>query len=390
MKYFDHDATTPLGAAARQAWLEAVDRFPGNPSSPHRVGERANVALDEAREELSSWLGCSPLDLVWTGGATEAGNTVFHHYWRRFPDAEEIWVSAVEHPSVLAAAERYFGKRARRISVTEQGVVDPAWLADQTALPGLVAVMAANNETGILQPWEEIGAWCRERNIPFICDAAQWIGKLPSAGLGQCDWVMGSAHKFGGPVGVGFLKCPARGVTTPLLVGGPQERLRRSGTEDVAGVLALTAALRECESRLTSAWIEERLRRRRRFEERLREQMPGVSVLGVSVPRLWNTLSLIMPASDCRFRWVVKLDRNGFAVSTGSACSSGKESASHVLMAMGIEAEAAGRAIRCSSGPDTGEADWEELGRAMARIHREENRKPSQLADRESIGASSR
>ncbi len=367
MHYFDHNATTPLSEAARRAWLEAVERFPGNPSSPHRMGSRAERALAEAREALAAWLGCSPFDLVWTSGATEASNMVFHHYAERLPQSAEVWVSAIEHPCVLQAAAAFLGKeRVRRIPVTTEGTASLDWLEAQAVRPALVAVMAANNETGVLQPWEKIREWCQKREIPFLCDAAQWIGKMPAAGLGQCDWMIGCAHKFGGTVGVGFLKCPAESSVEPLLVGGYQELSRRAGTENVAGILAMAAALEERESLLSADWMASRRQWQRRFEESILDFLPGTQILGRGTDRLWNTISMVMPACDCRFRWVVKLDRLGFAVSTGSACASGKEKPSHVLAAMQCSASAAGRTIRCSSGPETSEQEWEALAEALA------------------------
>src|SRR6266487_3875959 len=167
--YLDHNATTPLLPEARQAWLDAAEQFIGNPSSPHRVGARADAAITHAREKLARILGCDPLDIVWTSGATESNNTVLHHFAHNLPDDREVWVSAIEHPCVLAPAQHYFGSRLRRIPVSN---------------PGFIAVMAANNETGVIQPWETLLALCRDREIPFFCDAPQWIGKMPAFGLG--------------------------------------------------------------------------------------------------------------------------------------------------------------------------------------------------------------
>src|SRR4051812_20837958 len=203
MIYFDYNATTPLSPAARDAWLKAADEFPANPSSPHRLGGRAESALAQARQTLARLLGCDALDLVFTSGATESNNTVLHHAARVLPDDKEIWISSIEHPCVLAPAQHYFGARLRTIPVVREGVVDLDWMRRQLAAnpPGVIAVMAANNETGVLQPWEQVLALCRENHIPFFCDAAQWVGKLPANGLGACDFVSGCAHKFSGPKG---------------------------------------------------------------------------------------------------------------------------------------------------------------------------------------------
>jgi cysteine desulfurase len=243
-------------------------------------------------------------------------------------------------------------------------VVELDWLADalRSARPALVAIMAANNETGALQPWREVLALCRAREVPFFCDAAQWLGKQPSLGLGDCDWLTGSAHKFGGPRGVGFLKVPSALGITPLLRGGPQEEKRRAGTENVPGALAMVAALQERETHLSMAGAgDQRSAARNRFERELLAALPGAEIIAANVPRLWNTSCALMPEADCQSRWVVKLDKLGAAVSTGSACASGKEEPSHVLRAMGLAPAEAARALRFSSGWETKASDWAAL-----------------------------
>ncbi len=369
MLYFDHNATTPLHPAAREAWLAAVDQFMGNPSSPHRVGARAEAALNTARAQLAGFLGCDPLDLVWTSGATESNNLALHHCAHRLAPTAEVWVSALEHPCVLAAVQHYFPRRHRLIPVTRAGVADLGWLRRELPKnpPGLVALMAANNETGVLQPWRAVQALCRAGRVPFLCDAVQWIGKLPAAGLGECDWVSGSAHKFGGPKGVGFLKCPA-GRVEPLLFGGGQEAGRRAGTENVAGVSAMLAALTAREAALKDNGEKVMERQRTAFEKRLRAALPGAEIVGAGAARLWNTVSVVMPEADCPQRWVVKLDKAGFAVSTGSACASGREEPSHVLAAMGYAPGPTGRVLRFSSGWETTGAEWRALGQALVAV----------------------
>jgi cysteine desulfurase len=364
VRYFDHNATSPLCQAAREAWLAAVERYPANPSSPHRLGARADAALGEARQSVAEWLKCSPMDIIWTSGATEANNSLFFH---ASTDGEaEVWVSAIEHPSALEAARRWLGKRVRLIPVTAGGVIDLGWLEDhlKESRPGLVAVMAANNETGVLQPWREALWLCREREVPFACDAAQWIGKISSAGLGECDFVTGCAHKFGGPVGVGFMKVSA--LFRSFLVGGEQEDGRRAGTENVPSILAMTAAWKLREKQIAEGEAEARERWRGRFLQQVQAELPDIEIVGAGARRLWNTVAALMPsAADCRRRWVVMLDKAGFAVSTGSACASGKEKSSHVLTAMGLDPSKASRMLRFSSGWDTTDQDWQALGDAL-------------------------
>ena len=202
-----------------------------------------------------------------------------------------------------------------------------------------------------------------------MCDATQWIGKLPASGLGACDFVSGSAHKFGGPRGAGFLKCPSDSTVAPLLAGGKQEGGRRAGTENVAGVLAMVAALEVRESALARGAQRERLAWREEFEQALTGELFGASIVGAGADRLWNTVSAKMPETECRQRWVVKLDKAGFAVSTGSACASGREEPSHVLAAMGLEAGEAGRVLRFSSGWETPRGDWQKLLAGLREVH---------------------
>jgi cysteine desulfurase len=371
MLYFDHNATSPLHPAARQAWLDASKRFIGNPSSLHRVGARADAALSEAREKLAAFLGCHALDLVFTSGATESANTVFHHAARTLAPDAEVWLSAVEHPCVTEAARQHFPKHHRFVPVSREGLVDLNWLAKKLkrARPGLLAVMAVNNETGVIQPWREVLALCRAHAVPFFCDAVQAIGKLPAAGFGECDWVSGSAHKFGGPRGVGFLKCPAKGRVEPLLRGGAQEEGRRAGTENVASVLAMVAALEAREQAMRTGVRLSSLRDR--FEQQLVQILPGSTVIASDSPRVWNTTLARLPEVGCRTRWVVKLDKLGVAASTGSACASGKEQPSPVLTAMGYTAADAARALRFSAGWETTEADWQQLLDVLTQAHRE-------------------
>ena len=359
--YFDHNATAPLHPTARQAWLEAAETFVGNPSSLHRMGARADAALEQARARLAGMLDCQLQDIVWTSGATEASNQVLHHFAHTLPPDAPICVSAIEHPSVVEAAEHYFGNQVRRIPVNCAGVVDLDWLAEELAQqrPGFVAVMAANNVTGVIQPWEQVAQLCRGAEVPYFCDAVQWLGKETPRGLGDCDFVSGCAHKVGGPRGIGFLKCRAKGGFKPLLFGGPQEESRRAGTENVAGALALVTTMEARHSLLSER--EARMQMRDRFIQSLTAELPGVEIIGVSQRRLWNTVAAMLPEVDCRQRWAVKLDKLGVVVSTGSACSSGKEEPSPVLLAMGYTPGQAGRVLRFSSGWETVEKDWETL-----------------------------
>jgi cysteine desulfurase len=370
MLYFDHNATAPLASEAREAWLNAADNYPGNPSSQHRLGARADTALQDARVRLAEFLGCDAFEIVWTSGGTESNNMVLHHFARTLPSDREVWVSDLEHPSVLETALKWFGPRMRRLPAERNGTVSLPCLRQELPRhrPGFIAVMAANNETGVLQPWGEILELSRRHDVPFFCDAVQWLGKMPAAGLGQCDFVSGCAHKFGGPRGIGFLKCPSGIAMESLIIGGPQEEGRRAGTENVAAAVSMMAALEAREKAMQAGGHEQRTEWRTRFERQMMNQLPGSEVVGIRVPRLWNTISALMPEADCQHRWVVKLDKLGFAVSTGSACASGREESSHVHSAMGFSAAEASRVLRFSSGWETTEEDWQQLLEALEKV----------------------
>jgi cysteine desulfurase len=364
-RYFDHNATTPLHPAARAAWLETADQFWQNPSSLYREAGAARQRLEDCREQVADHLGCQAEEIVFLSGATEANNAVIAH--AAASGWENIAVSAVEHPCLLEPAQHCFREHCHAIPVTPEGMADLAALEEilVTHRPRLVAVMAANNETGVIQPWSAGLALCRKHGALFHCDAAQWIGKLPSAGLGACDFLTGSAHKFGGPKGVGFLKVPESGTPLRWLRGGPQEERRRAGTENLPAIAAMVAAWDALEPDLTSHKAV-RLAARQSFEDKIPSLVSGVQLIASSAPRLWNTVLLTVPA-PINLKWLTRLSALGFSVSTGSACSRGA-GASDVLRAMGLADAAGSRVLRLSAGWDTTPADWQALAEAMASV----------------------
>ncbi|HEY8990357.1 MAG TPA: aminotransferase class V-fold PLP-dependent enzyme [Luteolibacter sp.] len=372
MPYFDHNATTPLAAVARDTWLRAQDEAWWNPSSPYRAAAQVKIRLDAAREKFAILLGDEAERYVFTSGATEAANLVLAWWAKTLPADARIAVNPTEHPCVLEAAKYFFGDRVRWLTVNESGVVDLAAMTKSNLLGyssdrvAAVVVMAANNETGVLQPWAEIAAACREAGVAYLCDASQWLGKLPAGGIGGDGFVIASAHKFGGPKGVGLLKLAPQSEGLRGQLGGGQEHGHRGGTEDFPGIAAMGAALAEAEQK--KVFLEtERLHWREEFERAVVAAVPGVRVVAADADRLWNTVSLIMPFAD-NTRWVARLDKRGFQVSTGSACATGKSGPSHVLAALGIDADEAKRVVRVSSGWETTADDWRALAAALAEV----------------------
>ena len=365
-QFFDHNATTPLRAEARAAWCEAADSYWLNPSSPYRAASRVRVRLDAAREQLAGLLEVAVERLVFNSGATEGNNTVFAHWARTLPAGSRVGVSPTEHPSVIEAAKVYLGPRVVWLDLDDRGQVDPVELERRLEAGELAAisVMAANNETGVLNPWERIARAARVAGVSMHCDASQWIGKLAPTGLGACDWLTGCGHKFGGPRGTGFLVGPESGAAYVGLYGGAQEAGHRAGTEDVAGVVATVAALAAAETERGVCNGQAR----DGFERALRTALPEVAIIAGDVARLWNTVSLVVP-EFASVRWIRGLEKRGFLVSAGAACSTGKAGPSPVLAAMGVDSAAMRRVLRISSGWRTTEADWSALCGAMVEVY---------------------
>ncbi|MCU0791340.1 MAG: aminotransferase class V-fold PLP-dependent enzyme [Opitutaceae bacterium] len=367
MPYFDHNATTPLADCARDIWLKVQAENWHNPSSPTRASARAKIRLDGYHEAVSVVLGGAPADYVFNSGATEGAHSVLAHWAASMPGDARIAVARTEHACVLAAAGRFFGGRIDWLPHDGAGVVSAETVAAAASRGARgVVVMAANNETGVLQPWPEIAEACRAADAAYLCDATQWLGKLPGAGLGACGaWVIASGHKFGAPKGVGIVKLPG-GKKEPDFIaqgGGGQEGGRRAGTEDLAGMAAFCAALVECEQKHV-IWESQRETWRIAFERALQAALPGTRILGADTDRLWNTVFAIMPAGE-QARWVTKLDKRDVQVSTGAACGAGKDGPSHVLAALGVPPDEAKRALRFSAGWGTTEADWAALLQAL-------------------------
>ncbi len=366
--YFDFNATTPLHPAAREAWLRAAETGWQNPSSLYREAATVKHRLEDCRERLGDLLGCEPARIVFTSGATEANNAVLRMLAARLPADRPVLTSPMEHPSVQAPLRAAFKGRVRELAVRPDTTVDMEAFraALRESRPVLATVMAANNECGTLLPWREMVLACKEAGVPFHCDATQWIGKLPAHGLGACDYLTGSAHKFGGPKGAGFLVLKAEDEPLGWLTGGPQENGRRAGTENYPAIAAMMAALEALTPALPEvAQQQERLREA--FTAAACKANPGTKVVGEGAARLWNTVMLILPRHDHR-KWLARLSQQGFAVSTGSACSAGHDGASQVLQATGATLEEMKRVLRISGGWETTETEWTALAEAMARV----------------------
>lgn len=358
--YLDHNATTPLRLEAWEVMqLYSRERF-GNPASAHWAGRQARRGLEEAREQVAALIGARPEEMLFTSGGTESNNLALAGVARALQvQGRHIVTTAVEHSSVLEtlrALERE-GFAVTFLPVDDEGRVDAGAVAGALRSDTiLVSIALANNEVGTIQPIHEISCLTRSRGVLLHTDAVQAAGKLPMdvSALGV-DLLSLSAHKIYGPKGVGALYV-RRGVSlAPLQHGGPQERERRAGTENVAGLVGFGEA-----ARLACQELEETMARCSYLTERLwqglQRNVPGVKLNGPFTGRLANTLNVGFPGVMGE-SLMMGLDLEGIAVSTGSACAAGAVEPSHVILAMGRTDEEAKSAVRFSLGKDTTEAE---------------------------------
>lgn len=345
--YLDWNATAPLRPEAWAAMTAALDQC-GNPSSVHRRGRAARGLVEAAREAVAALVGMPPEGVVFTSGGTEANALALSGSGRA-----RVLVSAIEHAAVLEAAPA-----AERIPVDGEGVVALAALDRLLAAdprPALVSVMLANNETGVIEPAAAIAEIAHRHGALYHCDAVQAAGKLPLdvAALGA-DLLTLSAHKLGGPPGVGALVVRPDLDLAPLIRGGGQERGRRAGTENLPGIAGFGAA---AQAALAQMGVWDRVRvLRETLERAVIGLAPEAVVIAAAAPRLPNTAAIALPGMPAETQ-VIALDLDGVMVSAGAACSSGKVRASHVLEAMGAGPDLARSTIRISLGWETDEAD---------------------------------
>ena len=350
--YLDYNATAPLCPEAKAAMIAALE-CAGNPSSVHAEGRRARALVETAREQVAALVGAKPSQVVFTSGATEA------NAWALSPDFDTVFVSGIEHDSVLANAK---AGRATVVSIPAgpDGIarietVAAHVLSGKAVGRAIVALQMANNETGVIQSVADLASFAREHGLSVHTDAVQAVGRIAIdfRELGV-DTLALSAHKMGGPKGVGALVIRDGFELSPLIRGGGQERRRRAGTENVAAIAGFGAAAVVAVSGLQDVGRIAALRDH--LEANVRAASSGAIVIGANAPRLANTSLLALKGKSAE-NLIIKLDLAGISVSAGSACSSGKVGQSHVLTAMGLEPEIASSAIRVSLGPETTEND---------------------------------
>jgi cysteine desulfurase len=370
MIYLDYNATTPLCDAAREAMLPYLDRHFGNPSSVHAAGREARAAIDDARDKLAALLHIKPHEIIFTSGGTESCNLAVLGLARRRSSRGGHVISAkTEHHAVLNAVEhleKHESFEVTWLNVSSDGIVDIDQLAKSIRRETrLVSIMAANNETGVIQPLREISQICRERGVLLHSDMVQSFGKIETD-LSLVDAASFAAHKFYGPKGAGFLFLRSGLSIQPIMFGGAHENERRPGTENVAAIAGMAAAaewtLRDRESEQER---EEGLRDE--LWRRISKSVPEAKQNGANAPRLANTLNLSLLGLDSE-TLLIALDLEGVCASSGSACMVGSVVASHVLLAMGLPIERARSAVRFSLGKWTTADEIKAAGDAVQKI----------------------
>ncbi len=373
--YFDHNATTPLAPEVMEAMLPYMSSIYGNPSSVHRYGRLARNALEQARQQVADLLGAQANQVVFTSGGTEANNLALKGSLQAHQPAR-LALSSIEHAAMLgpAAQLEQAGWQLDMIPVDTQGVVTEAAL--QQALSQqtqLVSVMAANNETGVLQNLPALVSTARsvKEDMLFHSDACQMAGKLPLnfAELGL-DMLTLSAHKLYGPQGAGALIVSRHIDLQPQISGGGQESGHRSGTENLAAIVGFGQAAELAVQRQQQRQ-QQALALRQQLQQALIEQ-PGITVFSVEAERLPNTLQFSVAGIDGE-TLLMQLDKKGFAVSSGSACQSGKTDPSHVLLAMQVDAAVARGSIRVSFGEQNTQAQVTQFVESLAQIKKQFN-----------------
>lgn len=354
MIYLDYNATTPLDPEVRAAMLPFLGELFGNPSSPHATGRAARAALDDCRDRVARVLGCKPSELVFTSGGTESNNLALHGaVLARRNRGRHLITSAVEHQAVLQPLQwlaQEYGCELTILPVDTEGRVDPDAVANALRNDTiLVSIQAANNEIGTLQPVATIGQLCRQRGVLFHTDAAQWCGKEPlqNVDVFSADLASMCAHKFYGPKGAGLLYVRSPLQLPPLLRGGSHELDRRAGTENLAAIAGLTAALERFVP--SPVFAREQLAPLALQLRAALAPLPGVTLRSPAGGSLANTVAFTVAGTDS-IALLAALDLEGICAASGSACSSGALEPSHVIQALGVASAEAGSLVRLSLG----------------------------------------
>jgi cysteine desulfurase len=369
MIYLDYNATTTLCDDAREAMLPYLERHFGNPSSVHAAGRETRVAVDDARDKLAAILRAKPHELIFTSGGTESNNLAVLGFARCRSSKKHLISCRTEHHAVFNAIE-YLEKRegfaVTWLNISQDGIVDLGQLADSIRDDtALVSIMAANNETGVIQPLPEISEICRAKGVLLHSDMVQSFGKI-DVNLSLVDAASFAAHKFYGPKGAGLLFLRSGLSIQPIMFGGAHENERRPGTENVAAIAGMAVAA-EFVTATQQVEQDRQLHLRKDLWKQIARSFPAAEQNGDTAERLANTLNVSFSGFDSE-TMLMALDLAGVCASSGSACMVGSVVASHVLLAMGLPMERASSAIRFSLGKGTTVQEIDEAASAIARI----------------------
>ena len=368
MYYFDHCATTPLHKKVIEVMQRAESDYFGNPSSTHKWGQKSRSIIETARSQMADSIGCSPYEIIFTGGGTESNNLVLYNLIHN-PKTHVI-TSAIEHPAILNVLDRLkkFGIETTILKVDKTGIINPAHLKETIRKnTGLISIMYANNETGVIQPLLKLSSIARDHGIPFHSDGVQTIGKIPvdvyKTGVSMMSF---SAHKFYGPKGVGALFIKEDTQLKSFIIGGGQERNLRAGTENVPGIagMGMAAELAKMELNKTETHLKNL---EQMFKSSIVKRIENL-MFNTASEQLPGVISMTIPTDSGKL--IIGLSRRGMAVSSGSACSSGTVKPSHVLNAIGLSNEMNMKTLRISFGKGNSENDVKDLVKAISEIVR--------------------
>ena len=363
--YLDYNATTPLRDEVKKEMLDIMGP-PLNASSVHSFGRQAKTHLENARTSISNFVNANSDQIIFTSGGTEANSMIMQIFKRPL-------ISSIEHDAVIASS-----KNPNFIDVDSNGLVkiDDLEVKIKKFNPDIISVMWANNETGVIQPMRDIVKIAKKYKVYIHCDAVQALGKIDidfkASGLNSLAI---SSHKIGGPVGVGALIVDDPYNLNPIILGGGQERGHRSGTENLIGIVGFGSAARKIF--LDNTEINNIMSLQKKFEKLIKSKLPNIKIFGENVPRLPNTTCVYMPHMNADAQ-VIAMDLEGFSVSAGSACSSGKVKSSHVLEAMGAK-WASNKSIRISSGWQNTKNDLEKLAQFYVELYKRTESKEKEI-----------
>lgn len=376
MLYADYNGSAPLSNCVKDLLMKKLDISEyANPNAAHSIGQSLHMEQENCRMKCAKLLGAKSSQIIFNSGSTEGISHVFNSL---LLDAKEnnkksLMISSIEHPAVVNNAEYYcqlFGMELVTVQTLSNGLIDmDDFKSKLNSYMAMVSIMAANNETGVIQPYQDIARLCREKNVPYLCDTTQYIGKAPfNFNESQIDYAVLSSHKVGGLIGSGLILCQNPEKLRPFIIGGNQERSLRGGTQNYIGIASFACAL---ESSIKKLEQQEELKKERiNFEQKLKEKFPSLVIFGDDAPRLASTSFLSLPGTSGQ-SIQAKLEKHGILVTTSSACCDQSVSISRILQNMNISEENGSGAIRISIGHGNPKEDYKTIFDALCSIYDE-------------------